>query len=111
MMTDTSTGISVDYRLVDSYFKNLVNNLFKILPMRENNEQSLGVYIHSLQTELLGFQSFVIILRENSGFLTILSILQYLKDNPECDISHVRREVFHTISICNKLRNQISEEV
>lgn len=111
MMLDTAAGTQLDVRVVKNYFKDLVNRFFKVLPMRENSEKTLVTYLHSLQLELLGCQNFVAAVGEDSLYLTLLSILQYLIDNPDCGIAEVRREVFRAISICNKLQSRYLEEV
>lgn len=87
------------------YFGLLVNSFFKILPMKENNEESLSVYMKSLQSELLGGKSFVLVLLGNPYYLRLIFILQYLIDTPDCPVSDVKREVFRAISICNGLRD------
>lgn len=112
MTVETSTGISIDVEVLHNYFRNLVNLFFKILPMRENNEESLFTYMHSLQIELLGCKELIYAIQYDSNYLTLLSILQYLIDNPECGVSEVKREVFRAISICNKLQSKfLSQEV
>lgn len=104
MMLDTVTGISVNKELLCNYFKNLVNLFFKILPIREKEEASLNTYMRSLQIELLGCKELIIALDDDPYYLTLLAILQYLIDNPECEVCKVKREVFRAISICNKLK-------
>lgn len=111
MTIATKAGIAVDAELMRNYFKRLVNLFFKILPMRENNEDSLLTYMQSLQVELLGCQGLIPLIQTDSDYLTMLSILQYLIDNPECKVSEVKREVFHAISICNKLHAKFPPEV
>lgn len=106
MITDTKAGIPIDAEILRNYFKRLVNLFFKILPMRENSEDSLVIYMQSLQVELLGCKNLIIAIQNDSDYLTILSILQYLIDNPECNIAKVKREVFRAISICNKLQSK-----
>lgn len=108
MNVDTVFGLSVDKNLLCNYFKNLVNQFFKILPMRENDEDSVITYMQSLQIELLGCKDLIPEIRDNSLYLTLLSILQYLIENPECPIPLVKREVFRAISICNKLKSVYS---
>lgn len=98
----SNTVLSND--LLSNYLKNLVNQFFKILPMREEEESSLRVYLKSLQSELLGFKELVEALKADSQYTSILAILQYMIDNPDCPVDDVRREVFRAISICNKLR-------
>jgi len=48
-MTDTSIGAKVSDKLMSNYFTSLINSFFKILPIRESGEESLPVYIRSLQ--------------------------------------------------------------
>lgn len=105
-MIETSLGISVEDELLQNYFHNLVNSFFKILPIREKEEDSLSIYIQSLQIELLGCKSIIVALNNDPQYLTLISILQYFIDNPECEVYKVKREVFRAISICNKLKTK-----
>ena len=106
MMIETSAGIPMDSIVLKNYFKALVDAIFKILPLWENGEETLGVYMQSLQAELLGCKELILAINEDPLFLSLVSILQYLIDNPDCEISFVRREVFGAISICNKLKSR-----
>lgn len=108
-MVNTVIGTSVSPTLLENYFHNLVNRFFKILPMRENNEESLATYMLGLQAELMGCESFIPEMHENSMYLSLLSILQYLIDNPECTIKETKREVFGAISLCDKLMSVYSQ--
>lgn len=99
----TVTGQTVQDNLVKNYFHDLVNRFFKILPMRENGEESLPTYMRSLRVELIGGEGLLPELKINSSYLTLMAILEYLIDTPECTVNDVRREVFHAISVCNKL--------
>lgn len=105
----TVTGDKINSYLISEYFSNLVNQFFKILPMREKNEETLPVYLESLQMELIGFQHLVPYISESSMYVSLLSILQYLIDNTDIGVSSVRREVFRSISICNKIKSSFHE--
>lgn len=98
--------IMLDNELICNYFAGLVNHFFKILPMRENEESTLNTYMQSLRAELLGCQNVVYGLKTDPMYLSMLSILQYLIDNPLCPIKEVKREVFHAIGICNSLKTK-----
>lgn len=111
MTVETRVKLPVDGELLYNYFRTLVNHFFKILPIRENEEESLETYVRSLQLELFGCRELIPELHKNSFYLSLLSILQYLIDNPDCDVRTVRREVFRAISICNKLKAIYSEGV
>ena len=110
MMVETTAGTPIDAEVLHNYFRNLVNHFFKILPIREQNEESLTIYMQSLQAELLGCKGLVSAVQNDASYLTLLSILQYLIDNPECTVREVKREVFRAISICNKLKAQYASK-
>lgn len=109
-MIDTITGVPITDELLQNYFKSLVNCFFKILPIRENEEDTLWTYIESLQIELLGCKELICVLKDDSGFLTLIAILQYLLDNPECPVKTVKREVFKAINICKRLQTQYGDK-
>ena len=100
----------ISAEVLHNYFRNLVNHFFKILPIREQNEESLTTYMQSLQAELLGCKGLMSAIQNDASYLTLLSILQYLIDNPECTVREVKREVFRAISICNKLKAQYASK-
>ena len=105
-MQRQTTERPIDQALLRNYFKDLVNQFYKILPMRENGEVSVYVYMQSLQAELLGCKELIEAVKHDALFLTLISILQYLIDHPETKTSVVKREVFRAISICNKLKSR-----
>lgn len=98
--------ISIHAELVGNYFSNLINMFYKILPMRENGEETLPVYLESLAFELAGAKSLIEAVRYDAQFLSLLAILQNLIDNPDTDVAVVKREVFRAISVCNKLKTR-----
>ncbi len=104
MTISTTAGIPMDATVLNNYFRALINLFFKILPLWEDGESSLTVYMKSLQAELLGCNELLEAIHNDSLFLSLLSILQYLIDTPNCEVSTVKREVFRAISICNKLK-------
>ena len=103
-MIQTTAGVPIDKESVSNYFRTLINLFFKILPIWESGEQSLGTYMKSLQAELLGCKELIAAIHNDSLFLTLIAILQYFIDHPETPTYVVKREVFRAISICNKLR-------
>lgn len=111
MNMKTITGKSVNSQMVHNYFSSLVDCFFKILPMKEEGESTLATYMRSLQIELIGCQALISSINNDSSYLTLLSILQFLIDTPECEVYEVRREIFRAISICNKLKARYAEEV
>ncbi len=109
MIVQTTSGVPMNISVLGVYLRSLVDRFFKILPIWENEEDalakaSLTTYMKSLQSELLGCKELIVAIREDAGFMSLLSILQYLIDHPECSLVVVKREVFRAISICNKLK-------
>lgn len=100
-------GDNISNELLGGYIDSLVNCFFKILPMRENGEQSLALYMEGLRREMLGCGSLIPALNKEPMYLTLMCILQSFIDNPEMDISDVKRDVFRAISVCNKLSKKV----
>lgn len=109
MILKITNGTEINAELLRNYFHALVNCIFKILPMKESNEDSLEVYMKSLQSEMSGCERLIEAINNDAMFLSLLSILQYQIDNPDCPINETRREVFRAIAICNKLKAKFSE--
>lgn len=97
--------------LICNYFHSLVNCFFKILPLRESEEDTLEVYIDSLKLEMTGCGELMQDICYDPQYMTLLSILQYFSDHPDCETAVVRREVFRAIRICNKIAQKYSTEV
>jgi hypothetical protein len=104
MMIQTTAGVPMDAQVLNNYFRALINLFFKILPIWESGESSLETYMRSLQAELLGCKALIDVIHADPMFLSLVSILQYLIDNPSCEKPIIKREVFKAISICNKLK-------
>lgn len=105
----TSKNIELTDRVVQKYLRSLIGQFYKILPIKESGEPSLGKYMDSLQREMIGCKNLIIALDYDELYLSLLAILQYLIEN-DCDISTVRCEVFKSISICKKLLKKYSPE-
>lgn len=91
---------------LSNYFSNLVNSFFKILPLREAEEDSLSVYAESLQLELMGCQKILGAVENDSGFVSLICILQKFIDDPQYPVAKTKREVFKAISICNRMKKK-----
>ena len=88
-----------------------VNKLAEGIKSIEDGEKTIGVYLESLKAEMLGCGSLLNDIKNDPSYMTLLSILQYFIDHPDCDIADVRREVFRAIRICNKIAEKYSSEV
>lgn len=106
MSIEIITGVRMSESILRDYLNELINKFFKILPMRENDEQTLPVYMCSLREELIGCEALVVALNGDPLLLSLLSILEFLIDNPTEHTKIFRRQVFNCISIINKLKSR-----
>lgn len=110
MTLDTTTYSGVTTGSMEKYFGNLVNKIFKILPILETEESSIKTYLESLQIELEGCREMVVLLNEDPMYISLLSTLTWLNNHigdEACQFKTIRREVFNAISICKKLERQM----
>lgn len=96
--------VSLNY--IHFYFLNLVNAFYKILPMAENKEPTRYEYMRSLRREMLGMEGLIRALGRNTGFLSLLNILTYFIDNPDCEDDIIKSDVFKAISICKRIAKE-----
>ena len=108
MIMKTKTGSGVECTMISKYFKMIVNHFFKILPLKESGDPSLSTYIQSFLNELLGYKELIEAMDHDPQYLSLLAILQYLLDTPDCSVTVLRREVCRAISVCNKLEARYS---
>ena len=104
MILLTTSGVQVDAQMIQNYFHNLVNLFFKILPMREHEEETLCQYMCNLRDELLGCKELIAALENDALFASLIFNLQYMIDRPDIPVAEVRSKVFQSISTCNKLK-------
>lgn len=89
------------------YMHGMINHFFKILPLWENNDETIFVYIDSLKDELLGCNHAFSFVEDSPELISLISILQYLYDNRDLDVKTVKREVFKAIDICTKIEHSV----
>ena len=107
MSIETNGGAPVSRTLLHNYFCNLVNQVYKILPMREQESKTLDRYVWRLSAEIIGGAAMVPGLGEDSYYMSLLNILQYLRDHcMEDSVEQTKQLVFEGIGLCEKLRNR-----
>lgn len=89
-------------KALKSYLHNLINKVYKILPMKEEKCETLNSYLLSLQNELIGCYKLWLILEDNPQFLAVINILKYLSTE-EYNESTCKREVFKAIHLIEKI--------
>lgn len=94
--------------MLSNYMSSLTNRFYKILPIKESEQDTLHDYVSSLLLEMTGCKELIIALHDDDRYLSLLSILQYIKEH-DPDVKIVRREVFKSLSIIKKLQKKYCE--
>lgn len=89
-------------KALTNYLRNLINKVYKILPMKEEQCVTYNSYLQSLQNELVGCYKLWDVLVDAPQFITIINIIKYL-DTEDYDIAVCRREVFKAIHLIEDL--------
>ena len=96
----TKYGFDIDLEVFNKNCQRLINQMWKLIPMRENEED----YTKQLDTvinEIVGLNE---ILFSRPQFLQLLSKLEGLR-NVESTFEFYRKTVFESINIVQELRN------
>lgn len=91
------------------YFEFLINKTYKILPLKEENSDTLKSYLESYQRELIGNMDLVPLLVKEPKFITVLNTIQYLISEEYSD-KVCKREVFKCIRILEEINEKYFKE-
>lgn len=93
------------------YLNSVVNSVFKILPLYEEQNVGVKTYIESLLFELHGLEDAVSI-EHSYEYISLLSTLQSVKNEvakSDSKKSIVKREVFKCINIIKNMVGKLEE--
>ena len=107
MMTIYDVEISRDVMV--KRVNELVNQFYKILPLRENESNTLSQYAGSLLREMLGMKQLLVEWHNDGQYASLLGILQFIVDNPNCDVATVKSDVFKAINIIKRLQKKYTD--
>ena len=105
----TKYNIEVSNAMFINKLNVLVNQFYKILPIKESGEPSITQYLNGLLREMLGLKSLIQALDNDAMYMSLLSILQYLIDN-DCDVATVKSDVFKSINILKKMISRFEKK-
>lgn len=87
----------------EEYLRSLIPKFFKILYIKEQQPETLYIYLDSLRIELIGFQQSFDELNVNLRFQSMINIINYFCSNNELEHKVIKREVFKCIDLVNKM--------
>jgi hypothetical protein len=99
-MVKTRYGFNFTDEAVSKDIHRLTNQIWKLIPMRENNE-NWGIQLEKVLVELVGLNS---IFYYSDKYLELLSNLEGLKIT-ELDFTEYRSKVFESISLLREINN------
>lgn len=94
------------------HLNSIVNSVFKVLPLYEEQNVGLKAYIESLLFELYGLQN-IIEINHSHEYLSLLSTLESIKVEIKSENgkkSIVKREVFKSINIVKNMVGKLEED-
>lgn len=93
------------------FLDSLTNKIFKILPLKEQNNDFLFSYLNSLQIELIGALITFPKLKNNSNYLSIINATNFLGDNTFSN-QQCKREVFKIINeTLPKVKKEVGDDI
>jgi hypothetical protein len=93
------------------YLNSIVNSVFKILPLYEEQNVGVATYVESLIFELDGLQD-IIAIEHSYEYISLLSTLASVRKEVEREGSKktvIKREVFKCINIIKNMAGKLEE--
>jgi hypothetical protein len=93
------------------YLNSVVNSVFKILPLYEESNVGLEIYVESLLFELYGLDK-VVEVEQSYEYISLLSTLESVKlevAKEESKKTVVKREVFKCINVIKNMVAKLEE--
>ncbi|MFA6728938.1 MAG: hypothetical protein WCS17_12115 [Prevotella sp.] len=91
------------------FLNSLTGKIFKILPLKEKNDDGYAVhledYLESLLIEIIGACGTFSDLGSSVEFLTVINTMQYISQN-DVSVKVCKREVFKMIDLVNKINKK-----
>lgn len=98
-------------KMLSAYLDTLIDSVFKILPLYEEENIGLEVYVESLLFELKGLSK-AIKIEDSYEYISLLSTLESIKQevvSEESEKSVIKREVFKSISTIKDFLEKIDD--
>lgn len=100
-----TSGIAIDIKAVDFNLKRIINQVYKLLPMREEGQE----WIKPLQTlvEHLSGMKNLIVGQDDLFFLILCKLEGLFSLKDEKDLSIYRRTIFECLGLLNVLYKNV----
>lgn len=98
---ETKYGYEISQEVITQNMTRLVNQLWKIIPMRENNED-WARQLETVKLEVAGLNEIFV---QDPRFLQLLSKLEGLQIEQDIEFPVYRKTVFEAISLLQECKN------
>ena len=98
---ETKYGYDISQEVIKQNMTRLVNQLWKIIPMRENNED-WARQLETVKLEVAGLNEIFV---QDPRFLQLLSKLEGLQIEQDIEFPVYRKTVFEAISLLQECKN------
>lgn len=102
----TKYGAEIDSETMVEYFQLLINKIFKLLPMKEQNILTLDDYTYSILQEIAGGNKLIL---NDKYFVELLCNLENLSEI-KGDYKKYRSQIFKCINICQKIIDNLKKD-
>jgi len=92
----------ISEQLCENYMSILIDGIFKILPLKEENNPTVEEYISSLISEMVGFKNIVDVINNDGRYLKVICSLESIMNCT--NIVFCKKEIFKCINIIDKLK-------
>lgn len=99
MEITTKYNCSFDREVIEKDFKRLTNQIWKLIPMKENDE-NWERQLSNILVEIAGLQS---LFDNKLDFMILLSKLEGLKVQIDIPFTLYRKTIFNSIELLNKV--------
>lgn len=96
-------------RLQYNYLCKLIDRIYKIIPLKEENVDSVGSYIENIVEEIMGNAELINSIDYDSRIMIVTSTLYSIIDATEHGT--YKRSVFKCIRYVEQLKDKVSEEL
>lgn len=100
----TKYNFDFSLEVIETNTKRLTNQMWKLIPMRENNED----WKKQLNTVIIEIAGLNEIFLSNPLFLQLLAKLEGLEVNEDIEFSLYRKTVFEAINLIQEIKRAIS---
>lgn len=104
---NTKYGKLPDEMLFD-YMDKMINKVWKMLPMREENVPTLAFYIESILREFVSQKELVDCFKKNGSYIEILGIIEGLLTQE--DYLTYRSDVLRAVNSIKRLKSSLGSE-